>query len=406
MTKGKAIVEQVDTEGNVVFDYDNILSTKELYERISNYFPNISRDEEGMVVGYFDENKYSIRAKNITYLGNPHPFYKKRIQISNDLLDFYNESNKKGYKPILLGVYTYKDNLIFCDFKIEDYVSKKAHNSSAHVYVEDIVSATTESFFQKTDANKNRITVFDKESTELFLEDLFDEEQELILELKKNTKDNCALSKETIERIEDYFKHLNKMWHGISCYQEMIHYNYKNKFQPEWAGFYLEYTFEEYLRVNNLEGLIRYAQDKTSDGIDLDLYFPDIEQYGDLKAHSDYSNAIQGNDWKTIENLVMSGKHIYYIVCEHSTEKDSDYDFEVTKYWNKVQNKENILSYSKRMKNSVVLEKAYILDINKDNFNYLSKFKQGINSDGKPREPKIMIDIKNLEHFVIKEIPL
>jgi hypothetical protein len=55
------------------------------------------------------------------------------------------------------------------------------------------------------------------------------------------------------------------------------------------------------------------------------------------------------------------------------------------------------------MKNNVTLKKIYILDINKKNKNYLTIFRQGINSNGKPRAPKIMIDEKNLEHFIIFE---
>ena len=58
------------------------------------------------------------------------------------------------------------------------------------------------------------------------------------------------------------------------------------------------------------------------------------------------------------------------------------------------------------MKHSVKLTAAYILDINHENYKYLSKFKQGINANGKPREPKIMIDMDNIEHFIIKKIPL
>ena len=28
----------------------------------------------------------------------------------------------------------------------------------------------------------------------------------------------------------------------------MIKENYRNKFQPEWAGFYLEFEFEKYIK--------------------------------------------------------------------------------------------------------------------------------------------------------------
>ena len=98
----------------------------------------------------------------------------------------------------------------------------------------------------------------------------------------------------------------------------------------------------------------------------------------------------------TGKTTVIKASHIYYIVCEHSTEKDSLHDYEVTKYWNTAQGKSNLMSYHKRMKNSVALKRVYILDINNSNKEYLSQFKQGINSNGKPREPKIMIEQDNL----------
>ena len=58
------------------------------------------------------------------------------------------------------------------------------------------------------------------------------------------------------------------------------------------------------------------------------------------------------------------------------------------------------------MKHHISLKKMYILDINKSNKQFLTIFKQGINSNGKPRAPKIMIEEKNLEHFIVDEMEL
>lgn len=109
------LVEQVNTDGTIVCDYDQTLSVRALYERIATYFPGIYRDEDGIICGVYQGRKYSIRAKNVSYLGNPHPVFKKRIQIANDLKEFYQASLAKGYRPILLGVYTYKQTgIILC----------------------------------------------------------------------------------------------------------------------------------------------------------------------------------------------------------------------------------------------------------------------------------------------------
>ena len=186
----------------------------------------------------------------------------------------------------------------------------------------------------------------------------------------------------------------------------MINADYRNKHQPEWPGFFLEYEFERYLFQNDKTEVIEYAQDKSKNGIDLDLFFPRIEMYGDLKAHSSNSRSIQGNDLRTITSIIndrRKANHIFYIVCEHDTEKDSEYGYEVTRFWNKSQGKTDLMSYNKRMKNNVTLTHAYIFDINAANEKYLTVFKQGLNSNGKPREPKIMIEHDLFSHFMIAE---
>lgn len=210
----------------------------------------------------------------------------------------------------------------------------------------------------------------------------------------------------TIYSIMKFFYEEPKEWKGINCYKKMINANYRNKFQPEWAGFFLEFEFEKYIKNNKLESIVKFAQDKSKTGIDLDLYFSEVNCYGDLKAHSTNSHGIQGNDKSTIVEQIQTNGHVFYIVCSHDTFKDFDYDFEVTKYWNVVQNKENLLSYSKKMKNKVVLKKSIILDINGNNFSSLSVFKQGINSNGKLRKPKIMITEDKIDDFTVAEMEL
>lgn len=424
MKEGKVVVEQVTGTGEITVGCDCSLSTSEIYEKLVKFFPNIEKDSDGFIHGNYKGFNYSIRVKNITYLGNPHPEFKKRIQIPEDLPCFYQYSKNKGYVPLLIGIYTFNDTQVFANFNITDYIEKKAHNSSAHVYTQDISAAVTDGIFQKTDYFNNTITVFDKDYVNYFLDDyLIDKEQEEILFKSELVNDFSFEDKEkarsigciikptimplnTIYPIMQFFYDEKKEWKGINCYEEMIRENYRNKFQPEWAGFYLEFEFEKYIKNSKLLEKINFAQDKTKDGIDLDLYFPIINCYGDLKAHSTNSNGIQGNDRKTIINQIQNNGHVFYIVCSHDTFKDSNFDFEVTKYWNKVQNKEDLLSYSKKMKNKVLLKESFILDINGKNFSSLSIFKQGINSNGKLREPKIMISEEKMEDFIVSKMKL
>ncbi|MGF0032330.1 hypothetical protein ACQRBN_05125 [Bariatricus sp. SGI.154] len=420
---GKTIVEQVDKDGDIFLGCDYSLTRKEIFLALTRYFPHIDLSKDGRIVGEYRGHAYSIRIKNITYLGNPHPAYKKRIQIPNDLQDFYDMSIMHNMTPLLLGIYSSPDGLtLFCDFNIEDFVNKKANNSSAHVYTSDMSSAVTDGIFQKIDFMGNRITVFHPDYVSTFLDDKFNIAEDSSAENhilsappaiqapgSSAPVRSSVMTPEIRNIIADFFRQIPKRWNGIDCYTEMIADNYRNKYQPEWAGFYLEYLFEKYLSRNSLHSLIRYEQNKKKDGIDLDLFFPPLSDYGDLKAHSDNSPGIQGNDWSTIFNILNQtdyDHHIYYIVCEHTTYKDSGFNYEVTQFWNRVQNKDNPMSYHKRMKHHIDLKKVYILDINNSNKQFLGMFKQGVNSNGKLREPKIMIDHKVLDEFVIETIEL
>lgn len=445
MRRGSVLVEQVLPDGTIIDDYDTSLSTSEITDILCKFFPNVrlGGSSPTFYVGEYKDCKYAIRCKNVTYLGNPHPIYKKRIQIADDLYTFYRTAKEINAKPILLGIYSYDGNVVFVDFKIDTYIEKKAHNSSAHVYTSDLSAAITEGYFQKIDYFGNTVTAFRPDVVDVFLDEFFEVyddgasywgdswKQEPMFESEHVIGDNETVYRITREKprsqvyrslsytqvfkekimpeIQKFFDDIDKKWHGIDCYKKMISSNYKNKYQSEWAGYFLEFCFEQYLKKNKLEGLITYHQDKKDGGVDLDLLFPIIQCYGDLKAHSKHSRAIQGNDWDTIFSILNKKdetSHIFYIICEHETEKDNEYDYEVTKFWNSSKNKQDLLSYHTRMKNNVTLERVYILDINYQNKAYLTMFKQGINSNGKPRAPKIMIENDNLKHFIIEEIIL
>lgn len=447
MKRGRVLVEQVLKDGTIIEEYDTSLTTSEMSEVLLKYFPKLKKSDgkPTFYVGEYKKQKYAIRCKNITYLGNPHPTYKKRIQIAEDLYSFYDAALAIGAKPILMGIYTSDENTIFVDFKIDTYIDKKAHNSSAHVYASDLYAATVDGYFQKVDYFGNTVTAFRPDVIDVFLDEFFgiNSEEEIVVQKPKDLlpiqvdskmvfdkSGDTALEistsvisdtegrvlpyvegfKETIApEFRKFFGNVEKNWHGIKCYKEMIASSYKNKYQPEWVGFYLEFCFEKFIKENQLESVITYYQDKKDGGVDLDLFFPEIDSFGDLKAHSEDSRGIQGNDWNTIFSILNrndESSHIYYIVCEHATEKDSEHDYEVTKFWNTEQKKPDLLSYHKRMKNNVTLKKVYILDINYDNKEYLTMFKQGINSNGKPRAPKIMIEHDNLKYFILEEIVL
>ena len=372
--------------GSVIEDYGEILTHSELQFIIKGLFQNLIVEKNGYLYGKYRDREYCIYYKNISYLGNPHPKFKKRIQISNEFKSLYEENLKKNITTLLIGVYKYKDNILLCDFDTSTYVKRKAHNSSAHVYTIDLMNGERNGLFEKKDIRGNVITVFNKENVNNYLDSkLFNE-------------DNTKI--EVFDTLDDFFIHMAKEWLGMEAYADMIEHNYRNKYQPEWPGFYLEYKLEEYLVKNNKQDVITFYQNRKKGEVDLDLQFPQLGFFGDLKAHSVTSSGIQGNDYETIMKLLET-QSIYYIVANHETEKDSDHNYEVTKYWNTVQNKDDLMSYSNKMKYGVKITSYYILELNKYNKQYIDVFNQGKNSDGSPRNPKISISMKNLNNFLV-----
>ena len=373
----------------VIQDYGEILTNSELQFILKGIFSDLVLDKNGCLYGRYRDKDYCIYYKNISYLGNPHPKFKKRIQISNDFKKIYNDNLAKRITTLLIGVYKYKDNILLCDFDTKTYKSRKAHNSSAHVYTIDLMNGERIGLFEKRDIRGNIITVFSKNNSLNYLDyKLFNEEKTKI---------------EIFDTLDDFFANITKQWFGLEAYADMIEHNYRNKFQPEWPGFYLEYKLEDYLEKNNLNNVITFYQNRKKGEVDLDLEFPQLGIYGDLKAHSISSGGIQGNDYKTIMDL-LENQSIYYIVANHETEKDSDHDYKVTKYWNKVQNKKDLMSYSGKMKYEVKLKSYYILELNKYNKQYIDEFHQGKNSDGSPRNKKIIIKRKNINNFLVHVI--
>lgn len=103
-------------------------------------------------------------------MGNPHPIFKKRVQLPL----WFNEyvRNIHAENPNIdvryIGVYHYGDvhhgdNVIFVDFNKETYLTKRGHNSSAHIYTNDLFQAMTYGVFTKEDYFGNRISTIRKD---------------------------------------------------------------------------------------------------------------------------------------------------------------------------------------------------------------------------------------------------
>lgn len=378
--------EQVTRHNQVVIDDDVVLSRSELIKFFVSDFEGAKKHDDGYAHFTIGEKEYCAVLYNITYLGIPHPLFKKRVQIKNSIKELFSMNLEKGIRTLLVGVYSYDGRRIYCDFHLDDYIGRKLHNSSAHVYTLDLKRAGEYGLISKTDFNGNHLIVFRDDCSSLFMEHL---------------RTGISPESETTRVFDKFFMGLDTNWEGISCYTDMMNNGFPDARQAEWPGFYLEFKFNGFLNQHpSYKLLVEYRKDKKQDGIDLDLFMSQIQAYGDLKMHSSHSGGIQGNDIETVRRVIDDSR-VWYVVCEHDTTKDRDCGYLVTRFWNTLLNKTDPLSYGEKMKHSVDLIKYYILEINEDNFQYVSEFKQGKNSDGGARQPKVMIKSRDIGNFLI-----
>lgn len=388
MKRGGFLVDQI-IDNKVIQDYDYSYSPKEIKEVVCKYF-TIENAKE--LTGTYNNIRFKIYAKNITYLGNPWEPYKKRIQLGSNFKETVINNIHNKIVTILLGVYHYNDLLLFTEFDAESYANGKSNNSAAHVQTYDLQRAIDDGIYSKIDRNDHKITVFTTQNIDKFMKMKFMQSEDPLSKVK--------------QIFSSFYASLPKKWNGVDCYKEMLEALYKDRRQTEWAGFYHEYRFSSYLEQNpSLKETVIFQADKTKNGIDLDLYYPKLKSYGDLKAHT-IGDAILGNSYETLEQALESGP-LYYVICEHTTRKDKEMAYRTLHYWHNFIREESKRTHDpmrqkNRMKGEVSLVDFVILRIDKYNYKYLSSFqKDFVNSNGKPRKEKFEISEKDISNFII-----
>lgn len=372
-------VEQINIKSEVIRDFDKKLKYTDIVSILSKHFKII--ENKNPYLCELEGKKFTVCIKQITYLGNPHPIFKKRIQIPKK----WKKALING--ALLIGIYRYKKNIIFVFFNTEKYKNNRLNNSSAHVHTIDLQKGIEYGIFEKIDSRGNKIVVIRENKIVEYLNNLF-------------SKNINELPKE-IKLFDNFSSSLSKNWLGTKCYEEMFKSNYRNKAQSEWPGFYLEFKFENYLDQNNkVKDICTFVSNKKGGQLDFDLNFAN-KYLGDLKAHSIDSNYIPGNDKNNFLKALEIYKKFWYVVFYHKTSKDKDFNNTVVKFWNKLQNKEDLLSYSNRMKYSIELTNIKILEINKYNLKHISDMTQGRNSNDGNRAMKIQINKNVVDNFLI-----
>lgn len=392
--------EQINSCMQMVIDYDQPFTRQEdflnAYRKALGDSVTVIKYQGTKRVYVYVENEIThyIISASVTYLSKPHPIFKKRMQLQTWYKDFYNEYKEKPNTTInIIGVYHYDDMEIYCDFNLNDYINKKMHSSSAHVYTNDLYQAIKNGTFDKVDVNSNHITIIKG----IYLKNYF-----------QGMKQKNPVVK-LFEKFNGEFD-FNNWLKADYCIKKMLDANWYQARGTEWPGWFLEFRVDEFIQKENCSNIMLYTGNKNkSEGmLDFDLYFATLNFYGDLKASDIRKKETPGNDQaNTLEAISKYGR-LWYIVYEHETEKDKEHNNEMAIARMRLIDPSfkdgDYVSYTTRMKHSVNFKKMHIYELNAVNMHdILSDFNQGHNSGPSmaDRIAKFLLSKENMNNSII-----
>lgn len=400
-TKPKTI-DQILKDGKVICTgTDQTFSPSQIISLLRTVFPDIeivnrrptlrSATNTGKGVCFY--------TRNINHLGGDWSSEKKRIQIGTDFPNLYSQNIAKGIETILLGIYHYypKGNSgveLFVCFSSKTYASRDTNNSAAHIHTIDLVNAQKNGLYRRIDKSGNELLVLNKENLIRHINAIRG-----LHEIDVVQKD-----RELLAYLGNMFDSMPRTFNGIECYKEMMAANDQTRMnQGAWEGWYYEFFVQRYLATHPTDKVVWWSK-KVQGELDFDLRFPYREWfYGDVKS-DDISKDVQGNLKESIDFLVKEkGGRLWYIAIEFTPEKDSDHNFETTKWWNAQLGKlDRLMSYSKRMKYSIEINRMEIFEITIDSLRYLKEYSVSPCA-GRPRKLKYKIPNKMKEFLRIYE---
>ncbi|MDY6394420.1 MAG: hypothetical protein SPL07_06315, partial [Bacteroidales bacterium] len=156
--------EQIRPDLSLDVAQDQVLSPKQQQEAMVSFLGEKHckmQEIAGKRVFTYSANgkTYILLHRAVSYLGNPHPIFKKRVQLPHWYKEYCEDITKRclNYDVRFIGVYNYKGVIIFVDFLKDTYLRKIVNNSSAHVYINDLFQALTNGVFHKEDMYGNHI---------------------------------------------------------------------------------------------------------------------------------------------------------------------------------------------------------------------------------------------------------
>ncbi len=414
-------VKQIDINLKINDDFDEVITSKEEFNNLFNNFNfksrftnwNISKNDFWLEK---NNKRVNILTKSVTYLGNPHPKSKKRIQIPKSFFDKCKDNYNLGIETMILGIYKYKDNVIFVDFDINDFLNetRKPNNSSAHVNINDLYLGQKENIFNKIDNKGNHISIINRNYIMEYLENKY------FNSIKVSNSNINEIIKVFDDFNRNYFD-FNKEIFVLDAIEEMHKENSQDFAQAEWFGFYLEHLFKKFLKSKNQENnKVEFIGKnnksskipKTLNNLDFDLKIKEYNDfyYGDLKASDSTKIIAPWNDKISLETALENHGRFLLVIYEAEVIKAKDIEEgkkinqDRIKLISNLKSKElekDDNSYFNRLKAYVKFKECSIIYIDKEVFDSTKiEFKQGKQqTSGKERKLKLNIKKKKMKEL-------
>lgn len=274
---------------------------------------------------------FNVYMSSVTYLGKPHPKFKKRMQLSDSAdRSFLNSPNSKTNITLMLGIYLYDEtNPIFVAWDSSSNMNA-GKSKSSHVYINDIMLAMQNGVSQRKDKYNNSVYCFKPNYLFDFINYnyLYLEHEITFIDYLKEF-DSEIDEYMFLDGIVDFLKEdligRNSVWDGKDCLVEMKANNFKNWAQTEWQGFFLEYLMQKEAKKENgrLEQILDIPGPRYGNTVFDSFYnIP-----WDFKVHVDENNQIITNDMEAVNKALEDYGKIGFIIVSGSAEKEINTEF-------------------------------------------------------------------------------
>lgn len=350
--------------------------------------------------------QFNLYISNVTYLGNPHPKFKKRMQLSNSADKSYlKRDNTLTNITLLLGLYTYDENnpiIVAWDSSANKNAGK---SKSSHVYIKDIQDAMINGASQRIDKHKNNVYCFRCEQLKNFLNYNFmniDHSESFISYLKDFGihVDEFSFTTDMIKYIKEDLAKKEFVWDGKKSIKEMQDNSYSKWRETEWQGFYFEYLMQRSLmeKHEDMQQVLDIPGPKYGNTVFDSFYnIP-----WDFKVHSDNSNTLITNDLEAIQKAIDDYGKVGFIIISGTPKYEENTEF--SDWRNELKgglSKNQIENLNKnkkhrKLKTEFKPERITIVTIDKESIKkhmIVSGFHQ---PDGKIRREKLSINLNRL----------